>query len=48
MLSGPALVPASQTMSKVVVPRYRRRARNKVLNDAGLEVVMGSVERARM
>ena len=37
---------APQTVSKLVGPPYRKRAKNAVLNDPGLEAVMGSREKA--
>ena len=44
--SGAGLVPAPQTVSKLVGPPYRKRARNAVLNDPDLEEPMGSREKA--
>ena len=35
-----------QTVTKLVGPPYRRRAKNAVLNDPALEQVMGTKEKA--
>ena len=44
--SGTALVAVPQTVSKLVGPPYRKRAKNAVLNDSALEQVTGTKERA--
>ena len=44
--TGAALSAAPQTVTKLVGPPYRKRAKNAVLNDPTLEQVMGSKEKA--
>lgn len=44
--SGAAMIAAPQTVTKLVGPPYRKRAKNAVLNDPSLEQVMGSKEMA--
>ena len=44
--SNAARVPAPQSGSKLVGPPYRKRARNAVLSDPGLEEALGSREKA--
>ena len=44
--SGAAQAAVPQTVTKLVGPPYRRRAKNAVLNDPTLEQVMGTKEKA--
>ena len=44
--NGSAFVAVNQTVTKVVGPPYRRRAKNAVLNNPSLLRVMGTMEKA--